>query len=295
MADEQYTSCPSCRTVYRVTSQQLAIRSGNVRCGHCQTVFDGVAQLVSLAPRPHADEDDDADAFDELALGPPTVTLREARGFGERSEASEPTASDTAAAPAQPPAASTGVTTADTAAATTGTTPGDDATAPARRTRERWAAVLYAVGVPLLALAFVGQLAYHFRDLLAVRVPAARPILTELCRVAGCAVGAPREIADLVIGSSDLQADPAHQGLLVLTATVRNRSDIPLAYPYLELALTDAQDQIVVRRALAPAEYAGGTADLSRGIPANSEISIKLFLDASATTQAGYRLYLFYI
>ena len=103
-----------------------------------------------------------------------------------------------------------------------------------------------------------------------------------------------RHRASLSIEASDLQADPAHRGLLILTATVRNRARWPLAYPHLELTLTDAQDQPVVRRALAPAEYAGGTADLAGGMPANGEVAIKLFIDASATTQAGYRLYMFY-
>jgi hypothetical protein len=91
-----------------------------------------------------------------------------------------------------------------------------------------------------------------------------------------------------------LQADPAHRGLLILTATVRNRAATPLAYPYLELTLTDSNDQVVVRRALAPTDYASGTADIGGGIPANGEVVVKLFIDASATTQAGYRLYLFY-
>ena len=285
MADEQFTCCPNCRTVYRVTPQQLAMRGGNVRCGHCHTVFDGVAQLVSLAPRP-GDEDDDAEAFDELALGPSTVTLRDTRELGEA------TSNVPEAAPVPEPETAA---RADAPATPVVGTRGDEADAAVHRKRSRWGSVPFVVATPLLALAFAGQLTYHFRDLIAVRVPAARPILTELCRVAGCTVGAPQEIADLVIGSSDLQADPAHQGLLILTATVRNRSDIPLAYPYLELSLTDARDQVVVRRTLAPPEYAGGTADLGRGIPGNSEVTIKLFLDASATTQSGYRLYLFYV
>jgi hypothetical protein len=80
----------------------------------------------------------------------------------------------------------------------------------------------------------------------------------------------------------------------MLTATLRNRAGWALAYPHLELTLTDAQDQVVVRRALAPAEYVGAGADLVGGIPANSEVAVKLFIDASATTQAGYRLYAFY-
>jgi len=58
--------------------------------------------------------------------------------------------------------------------------------------------------------------------------------------------------------------------------------------------LTDSNDQVVVRRALAPLDYASGTAEIANGIPANGEVLVKLFVDASATTQAGYRLYLFY-
>ena len=37
-----------------------------------------------------------------------------------------------------------------------------------------------------------------------------------------------------------------------------------------------------------------GTADVGAGIAGNGEVAIRLFLDASATTQSGYRVYLFY-
>src|SRR5262249_54241399 len=84
MADEKFTRCPGCKTIFRVTSTQLAMRAGQVRCGHCHTVFDGVAQLLSLAP-PRVREEPE---FDEAALGPPTVTLREAHALGPPPEES---------------------------------------------------------------------------------------------------------------------------------------------------------------------------------------------------------------
>ena len=96
------------------------------------------------------------------------------------------------------------------------------------------------------------------------------------------------------IDASDLQADPAHRGLLILTATIRNRAQYPIGYPHLELTLTDAQDQVVVRRALGPVDYVSGTANTATGIAGNGEVPVKLFIDASATSQAGYRLYLFF-
>jgi predicted Zn finger-like uncharacterized protein len=349
MADEKYTSCPSCRTVFRVTQQQLELRGGRVRCGHCQSVFDGVAQLVVLAPTP--EPDDDFDAFDELALGPPTVTLRSAQALGSPAEgaqgsesatpgvaAVEPAAADAAAGPAPVEPASVEPATADATAdelaaraapddalpapssaadetaglsAVAGDTaaplqsadeaapapaPSTDGppTAKADRPRRGLAPVAWAIAAPLLVLLLAGQATLHFRDLIGARFPAAKPALARLCALAGCTVGAPQAIENLAI-VSDLQADPAHQGLLILTGSLRNRGAMPLAYPYLELVLTDTQDQVVVRRVLAPREFMGGTADLAAGIPANSEVPIKLFIDASATTQAGYRVYLFYV
>src|SRR2546421_10031147 len=44
------TRCPVCATAFRVQRVQLALRGGQVRCGKCNTVFDGVAALVEDAP-----------------------------------------------------------------------------------------------------------------------------------------------------------------------------------------------------------------------------------------------------
>lgn len=280
MADEKYTRCPGCRTVFRVMPAQLALRAGQVRCGHCRTVFDGTANLIQLAPVGiGAPVDDDAN-------GPLTVTLRSAHAL-------EPVI----APPPNP------TTTASAATIPTSTSLDDEEEAldydhrfawdrPKRRSRKVTA--IYVLAVVALSLAFVGQLAWHYRDALAAHVPSTRPALARLCALAGCTVRPLREIAGLSIDASDLQADPAHKGLLVLTATLRNRANYAVAYPYLELTLTDSRDNVVVRRALAPGEYAGGTADLGNGIVGNGDVAVKLFLDASATTQSGYRVYLFY-
>jgi predicted Zn finger-like uncharacterized protein len=281
MPDEQYTRCPGCRTVFRVTPQQLALRGGQVRCGHCRTVFDGNAQLISLAPLPRTEDDAHAD---ELAAGPPTVTLRSARAL-------EPAISEASPQPAREPSFRRQVEPP-------GATDEDfderfERTQRARR-RNRRNRMLYAAAIPLLVLLFMGQALFHYRDALAARWPATKPTLARMCAAAGCSIRPLRDVAGLAIDASDLQADPAHRGLLILTATIRNRAAVALAYPYLELTLTDAKDEIVVRRALAPSEYVSGTADLGSGIAANGELLVKLFIDASATTQAGYRLYLFY-
>ena len=292
MAQEQYTRCPGCSTIFRVTPEQLALRSGQVRCGHCRTVFDGNAQLISLAPTPHVEHEPD-----ELVAGPPTVTLRSAHALRPALEEAEarPAAAHEAAGAARAIPAPAAVEVDEEEDEAEQEVDYDSRFAWDRpRKRPRALTALYVAAIPVLLVALIAQAVFHFRDALAAHWPQTRGALSQMCAAAGCTVRPLRDVAALSIDASDLQADPAHKGLLILSATIRNRAGYALAYPYLELTLTDSGDQVVVRKAMAPTEYAGGTADLVNGIPANGEAVVRLFIDASATTQAGYRLYLFY-
>jgi len=282
MSGEKYTRCPGCSTVFRVTPAQLALRGGQVRCGQCKTVFNGVEHEVSLAVPNGAQQ-----PLSEAALGPPTLTLRNAASL-EAPIAPPPDLPASPPADSPPPASAPAPPAADA--------PPADRFAPPATTSPRARTIAYVVAIVLLLVLMAAQAAYHFRDSIVSYWPATRQAFERACDVAGCAIRPLRDAAMsyLSIESSDLQADPAHRGLLILPATVRNRASWPLAYPHLELTLTDAQDGIVVRRVLAPTDYAGGTADVARGILGNGEVALKVFIDASATTQAGYRLYMFY-
>lgn len=45
------TRCPHCGTAFKVVPDQLRVRNGLVRCGACDTVFDGRACLVAQIPQ----------------------------------------------------------------------------------------------------------------------------------------------------------------------------------------------------------------------------------------------------
>jgi predicted Zn finger-like uncharacterized protein len=124
---------------------------------------------------------------------------------------------------------------------------------PRKPVRER-PALLYAAAALLLIAALALQLVLEYRDRLAAHAPFTRPILASACSLLGCTIAPLHDAAALSIDASDLQADPAHRGLLQLSATIRNRAAYAIAYPYLELTLTDASDQVVARRARAPRE-----------------------------------------
>jgi predicted Zn finger-like uncharacterized protein len=330
VADYTFTRCPGCGTIFRVTAEQLALREGQVRCGHCRAVFDANDHVIALDAR----RSDDVGVPDELAAGRPTITLRsaaalepvderpaqpEASPVDERSAEPEPSPVDERGAEPEPsPVDERGaelepsptVPIADDALSETSI--GDaqhEADAPIdvraldRAGRFEWKPrkplrerprTLYGAAIVSLLIAFAAQGLFEYRDALAAHAPVTRAFLRGACHLLGCAIEPVRDPAALSIEASDLQADPGHRGLLVLSATIRNRAPYTIALPYLELTLTDASDQVVVRRAFAPADYVGRASDPAAGIPGNGENVVKLFLDASATAQAGYRLYLFY-
>jgi predicted Zn finger-like uncharacterized protein len=273
MVDELYTRCPGCTTIFRVMEAQLALRDGQVRCGHCRTVFNGREQLVSLAP-----PQDNEQEYDELAQGPPTVTLRSARALDPPPPETLP--------PETPPPKTQDVDY-------------ENRFAWEKKKPRQPRTALFAALIPILLLVLVLQSAFHFRDAIAANWPGTKPLLTKVCAVAGCAIRPLNDVDALTIDGSELQSDPAHQGLLILTATLRNRARYAIAYPHLALSLTGVQDgsgkvPTVARRVLLPSEYAGGTTDLAAGMPPNREMLVKVFIDASSTTQEGYLLYAFY-
>ena len=100
-----------------------------------------------------------------------------------------------------------------------------------------------AIGaIAVLALGSLTQAVLGFRDSLAAQCRR-RVRCSARSAARSCTIDPLRDTAALSIEASDLQADPAHRGLLLLSATIRNRAAHPIAYPYLELKLTDSADQ----------------------------------------------------
>lgn len=107
---------------------------------------------------------------------------------------------------------------------------------------------LVAVCLGLLA-ALAGQVAVHERNRLAAMEPRLRPALLALCESLACALAPQlRQISDVVIDSSSF--NKARGDSYVLAITMKSRATLPLEMPAVELTLTDAQDQPVLRRVL---------------------------------------------
>ena len=302
------TYCPSCHTHFRVHAEQLAARAGQVRCGKCSRVFDALEHLIeeiapARAPRPKPEfEAIRADAAD--AEHAPVSATGEAPDIG--AAAQEPVIAQAADVVAEAPKPGTETPeaaisesaiaepanaepVAASGASAFGFGPGA-AAEPATPAR-RWP---WLLGALLLLLILLAQAAYHYRGAIILLFPETKPYAAALCASLGCELPLPRRIELMSIEASDLQADTTNPNVMVLSATLKNRGIFNQQHPLLELTLTDAQDQPVVRRVLAPQDYLGKAVNTQTGFAANTEIAIKVFIEGSQVKATGYRLYLFY-
>jgi predicted Zn finger-like uncharacterized protein len=146
-----------------------------------------------------------------------------------------------------------------------------------------------AGAVLLAGGALVLQVAMAYRDLIAARWSVLRPPLALLCSVAGCRIEPPRQVDALVVDSSGLlRVDQT--STYRLSVVLRNRSAIELALPAVDLALTDAQGEVIARRVLDAAELGVG----QRSLPGGGELSMSAVLAVAGRPVSGYTIEVFY-
>jgi hypothetical protein len=153
---------------------------------------------------------------------------------------------------------------------------------------------LWTSGAAFLLLVLLLQVVYFLRVEIAARLPGLKPAMLSTCAVFKCTISLPQKIDLLSIESSELEADTSQANIITLHALLRSRAPYALAYPHIELTLTDIQDNAIARRAFSPGDYLVPGEDEQRGFPANREASIKLHLNTTDLKPAGYRLFLFY-
>ncbi len=290
------TRCPACGTAFRVQPAQLSQRGGRVRCGKCATVFDGVAGLLAEGSAPLLSEPSpQLGLFDpsrrQAAASEPTVPGTPRR-VAQGAEGSPP-----AATPAAP--AATGQARA-TPARPRVPPPDDDEPQldflldEPERPRFTF---LWGFLAVLALLALLGQAALHYRTEIAAQLPWTRPAFIAACDILRCELRLMHRPELMSIETSDLQADPKRENVMVLTAVIRNRSRYAQEHPALELTLTDGADRALVRRVLLPSDYLEprrAAALREQGIAPGAETLLRVSLDAGRVRATGYRLYLFY-
>ncbi len=210
---------------------------------------------------------------------PPEVLLRPDRGQSEALEVAAPDGMPLAQQEYDPPEDSVGAE--------------DVSFVRAAKRKAFWRrplvrVVLGTIGVVLLCTLAL-QVVLQERDRIAAMDPRVRPWLQALCEPFQCTLAPLKQMSDVVIDSSSFNKGRGDS--YQLTFAIKNRANIPLAMPAMELTLTDAQDQPVLRRVFLPPEMAA-PAELPALGAWNSSVAV--IVTTGGARVAGYRLLAFY-
>ncbi len=300
------TTCPHCETRFKVTTEQLLLRNGTVRCGACRQVFDGGARLVSdeaadLLLNPIAAQESEfataasesmsaagktePNMQDELETLSKAITdwqvqpRKDLPKFDPLLEEYEDDSS-----PANHSAA-TSTATAEPAFV-------QEAKQKARRSR-LWKTVIW-LGIPLLLISLTIQLLIHFRNEIVVQAPESDPAMRIVCSYLGCIINLPAQIKQLSLQSSQLRAIPDQVNQFELIALLRNQSPSPQSWPSLELQLKDDIGDIITRKVFLPQNFLTQPSLLKQGIAAQSEHEIRLVFELTGPAPTDFQLTMFY-
>jgi predicted Zn finger-like uncharacterized protein len=174
----------------------------------------------------------------------------------------------------------------------------DEAATPGfvRRARrmERWqstesrVALAFVVVVATLALSW--QALHQMRHGLVAQWPEVAPVISRYCGVVGCSAQALRRIDDVSIETTGLTQGEVGSGSLRLSVTLRNRAEVPLAMPSVDLSLTGVDGELVARRAFFPADFRTGNLPLKPGV----DTSLLLNFSVTGRKVSGYTVEVFY-
>ena len=158
--------------------------------------------------------------------------------------------------------------------------------------RHRW---LWALCVGILLGILGAQASYIWREPITRQWPQLRPLYLEACVRLGCSVPLPRIAGQLAIEHSNMEFSAPGSAFYELHGVLHNRAPHPQQVPHMELTLSDTNDQPLMRRALAPAEWLPEDFDIEAGIPADARIEFTLpFSAPKLQGVTGFRVVAFY-
>ena len=268
------TTCPHCKTSFRVVADQLKLRRGLVRCGRCHQVFSGVDALTYLDEPATPSTSQPAESQTPLPSSEPGQADL---GSAEQEPVVEPVVEPQNSTHGGEPA-----------------TPGSVDLLPASSTSQsnprRSVILKLLIAIGLLGVTL--QALVGWRHELAYRWPTAMPLFAMLFERVGLDLHPPLDARALTIESFEVVA--ASEPLkLSLEAVIRNRSDRAVAFPAIELTLRDAQSVLLSRRVVEAQAYVSSE-QRPHGLAAGAEWTIQVLLEHDGLAVTGYSAVLFH-
>jgi hypothetical protein len=300
------TQCPACQTLFKVVADQLQVSQGWVRCGQCQNVFDANAHVYKQPlpeaepppePVPTQSAENPASPSPEFPPFEPADPVFSAVDVDLSSplpsfehpadQASFDATPQDPTPPFQPePSAALNVELNDK--------PLSFLRKPPKRGRRAspWERAGLVLIIVMLSGGLGVQFAAHEHDLIAAYEPRLKPWLEDFCDAMKCRVRSLRQIDSVLIESSSFTK--INQDVFALNFSLKNTSAVPLALPALELSLTDAHDQALLRKVLREKDLNLHANTLAPGAQMTGSVMVSLVNGDMSDRIAGYRILAFY-
>jgi predicted Zn finger-like uncharacterized protein len=343
------TTCPHCRTSFKLPPEHLKADEGQVRCGFCKQAFSALEDLRYIKTSEFREAADGSVVIDDMQhvlfvddqdmLGNADAEQIGAERDGqadefERSRAVE-LEFENDYEPLDDPELDYAVEQFNNHKPSTAATlehlpisllnrtpltnsqrklrgieslrPDEDAVdflSGSRSSQSTFARAMHHIAGPfalLLIIALVLQAALHWRNVIVAQWPATRTTMQAFAEPFNLAISAPRSLKDLSIEGFELLPG-AQAETVILNVLLRNRTDQPVLWPAMELALTDDNADLTARRIFTPTEYlsqnllraADAETNPALGIAGGSEHFIRLALRAEGLKLINYKMTLLY-
>jgi len=157
---------------------------------------------------------------------------------------------------------------------------------------ERWNRPIVRIALVLLSLLLTAllalQITLHFRDALAALHPPLRASLQAMCEPVGCEIRPWRRIEALSIESTSL--NPVGSSGYKLNLSLRNKTGVAVAAPWVELSLTDASGSPFARRVVAPEALSPSISQIGP----DGEQALSLSFSTGGQRVSGYNVNIFH-
>ncbi len=227
-----YTKCPECSAIFRVTTEQLNIADGLVRCGICDSVFNGHENI----------QEDEQAAEQEANQSEAPEQLNEEQEFDhdgwdedwpnkieERNDDED------------------ALINADVIPTVIKDDFGGNLLAKSNSPMQ---IAVFTAGAIALALFFLGQITYwQDVDLLP------RSWINSFCKPIGCGDQNKRDLTAIKILNRSIYSHPNADNALMITTSFVNQAPTPQPFPQLQISLLDTQGQLVAVRRFSPKDY----------------------------------------
>lgn len=254
-----FTRCQACHTVHPVNAALLAQADGKYRCGKCHKISNALDSLFDQWPQ----------ASEELPKHGELPELGNALGSNQ---APDPSGESDESA--------------------------DEENLLAEKNAPGGAlATIRKIAVPVLwittSLVLAVVIAFNVADFFGKPL-LDNPKLQSLWVTLGVKEEAKqtefRDLDSIELISREMKPHPSRPGVLLLTATVVNRAELPQVYPKVDVTLLDIRGNRLARKLFSPGDYLKRSSELRDGMTPNAYLTFSIDMLDPGEKAAGFEM-----